>query len=117
MGTKSRPRPSARVAKVPTQEFGGAGAAGQAQGTCPDQFTVALTGSRLTASAIGELVSIEEAANGDLLAVHATLGAVGRLAGLSGLSRRCLLLNEYVGVVTGGGGDGQQVRLTRVADR
>lgn len=117
MGTKSTPRPKARVPDPPTERLRGAGPTGQTQGICPDQFTISLTASRLAAGAIGEPVAIREASNGDLVAVHATLGPVGRLADLPTWTRRCLQLNEYVGVVEGGGGDGPQVQLTRVADR
>ncbi len=74
-----------------------------------------LKGSAVTTDAMGEEVSIRPMATGDLIAVHATLGPLGRLAGIDTRLRQCLATEGYVGVVAEGSGNGPEVLLSRIA--
>ena len=113
MGNTVRPRRKARVPAPPSESFGGGGATDHPRFPCPGQITALLRGSRLAGNA-GTQVSVRELPSGDLVAVHPTLGTLGRLAGLDRQRRLCLVEDNYVGVVTEGRGNGPEVQLSRV---
>lgn len=117
MGTKSKPRPHAQTPRVPSEPFSTESGAQAGSLPCPDEFSARLAEYERGVAVNGTVVTVSEAANGDLVVADVNGTNIGRLTGVGSHRHHCLLTEPYKAVVVKEDGDGPRVQLERLAGR